>query len=106
MAGVLLVANPVSFLPAAEADYQAALAWYRAQSQQAADRFEEAVADGVQQIGDNPQLYALIDDRHRRCILRRYPYSLIYREEPGGIVIVAVPHSSRSASAWQGRPSS
>jgi plasmid stabilization system protein ParE len=97
------VASTVSFLPAAEADYQAALAWYRARSQQAADRFEAAVADGVQQIADNPQLYALIDDRHRRCILRRYPYSLIYREEPGGVIVVAVAHSSRSASTWQGR---
>jgi plasmid stabilization system protein ParE len=50
------VASPVAFLPAAEADYQAALAWYQTRSQRAADRFEDAVNDAVQQIADNPQM--------------------------------------------------
>jgi plasmid stabilization system protein ParE len=50
------VAN-VTFLPAAEADYQSALAWYRARSQQAADRFEAAVDAALQTIGDFPELY-------------------------------------------------
>jgi len=36
----------VSFLPDADADYQAAIAWYRARNMQAATRFEAAVADG------------------------------------------------------------
>ncbi len=63
----------VSFLPAADADYQAALAWYRARNPRAAERFESAVAEGVQRIADRPELYALVDDRHRRCLLRRYP---------------------------------
>jgi toxin ParE1/3/4 len=93
----------VSFLPAAEADYQGALAWYQARSQSAADGFEAAVADAVQRIGDTPELYGLIDDRHRQCLLRRYPYSLIYRVEPAGVLVVAVAHSRRSASFWQGR---
>jgi len=97
------VAVSVTFLPAAQAEYQGAVAWYRARSQQAADNFEAAVADAVQQIADNPQLYALIDDRHRRCILRRYPYSLVYRVEPAGVIVVAVVHSRRSSSHWQGR---
>lgn len=93
----------VTFLPAAEADYQAALAWYRARSMRSAAGFEAAVADGVQRVADNPGLYALIDDRHRRCLIRRYPYSLIYRVEPDGVLIVAVAHSRRSSSYWQGR---
>jgi toxin ParE1/3/4 len=93
----------VSFLPDADADYQAAVAWYRARNTQAAARFEAAVADGVQRIADRPELYALVDDRHRRCLLRRYPYSLIYRIQPTGVLVVAVAHSRRSASYWQGR---
>ena len=53
----------VIFLPAAEADYQAALAWYRARSPQATARFEAAVVDALQRIADNSDLYGLIDDR-------------------------------------------
>jgi plasmid stabilization system protein ParE len=93
----------VAFLPAAEADYQAALAWYRARSARAADRFEAAVAEAVQRVGDFPELFALEDDRHRRCLLRRCPYSLIDRVEPSGVLVVAVAPSRRSSEFWQGR---
>lgn len=90
----------VHFLPAADADYHAALTWYRSRSPQAAAGFETAVSDGVQRIADRPELYALIDRRHRRCLLRRYPYSLIYRIEPTGVFVIAVAHSRRSSSYW------
>jgi plasmid stabilization system protein ParE len=92
----------VSFLPAADADYQAALTWYRARNTQVAARLEAAVADGVQRIADRPELYALVDGRHRRCLLRGYPYSLIYRVQPTGVLVVAVAHSRRS-SYWRRR---
>lgn len=93
----------VAFLPLAEADYQAALAWYQSRSQPAANGFEAAVAEAVQKIADHPELYALVDDRHRQCLLRRYPYSLIYRVEPDQVLVIALPHSQRSAAYWQGR---
>jgi plasmid stabilization system protein ParE len=93
----------VTFLPAAEADYQSALAWYRARSQQAADRFEAAVDAALQTIGDFPELYGLLDDQHRGCVLRRYPYTIVYRIVAGDVLIVAVAHARRSSSYWQGR---
>ena len=93
----------LSFLPAAQADYEEALAWYQARSVRAADGFEAAVAQGVQRISDQPDFYALIDKRHRRCLLKHYPYSLLYRVEGSGVVVVAVAHSRRSAKYWKGR---
>jgi plasmid stabilization system protein ParE len=93
----------VSFLPAAQADYDEAFAWYLERSARAASGFKAAVADGVQQIGDNPETYALIDKRHRRCLLRRYPFSLVYRIETTGVVVVAVAHSRRRSWYWRGR---
>ena len=93
----------VLFLPAAEADYQAALTWYLALNPRVANRFEDTLAKALQGIADNPDLYGLIDDRHRQCILRQFPYSLIYRMEKGDVLVVAVAHSRRSSSYWQGR---
>jgi toxin ParE2 len=93
----------LSFLPAAQADYEEALAWYEARSVRAADGFEAAVANGVQRISDQPDFYALIDKRHRRCLLQHYPYSLVYRVEPSGVVVVAVAHSRRSSKYWRDR---
>ncbi len=48
-------------------------------------------------------LYTPVDHRHRRGLLRRFPYSVIYRVEPEGILVVAVAHSRRRASYWRGR---
>src|ERR1043166_6434509 len=66
----LAVENPpvveVSFLPAAQADYDEALDWYLKRSARAAAGFEAAIAHGVQRISDDPETYALIDKRHRR----------------------------------------
>jgi plasmid stabilization system protein ParE len=93
----------VSFLPAAQADYDEALDWYLKRSARAAAGFEAAVAHGVQRISDYPETYALIDKRHRRCLLKRYPFSLVYRIETSGVIVVAVAHSRRRSRYWRHR---
>jgi len=93
----------VRFLPAADQDYRDALAWYQARSARAAAGFEAAVEVALQRIADNPELWPSCDEQHRFYVLRRYPYSIIYRHDGGEIVVVAVAHSRRSPSYWQGR---
>jgi plasmid stabilization system protein ParE len=93
----------VSFLPAAEADYQDALAWYQARSPRAADRFQAAVDDSLQSIAAHSEMYGLLDDQHRGCVLRRYPYTIVYRVVAGDVIVVAVAHARRSSAFWQGR---
>ena len=97
------MAANVSFLPAAEADYQETLEWYQTRSAQAAAGFEAAMEVALQRIADFPELAPLCDDRHRFYTLRRYPYSVIYRVDEGNVLVVAVAHARRSASYWQGR---
>jgi plasmid stabilization system protein ParE len=92
----------VTFLPAAEQDYEEALAWYESRSARAAAGFEAAMEVALQSIADNPEMWPLCDDRHRFYVLRRYPYSVIYRVEAEGALIVAVAHARRSAY-WQDR---
>jgi len=75
----------VSFLPAAQADYDEALDCYLKRSARAAAGFEVAVAHGIQRIADDPETYPLIDKKHRRCLLKRYPFSLVYRIETSGV---------------------
>jgi len=93
----------VQFLPAAQDDYEEALAWYQARSPHAALGFQASVADGVQRVADQPDSYPSIDKRHRRCLLKRYPFSLIYRIETFGPLVVAVAHSRRSSRYWRGK---
>lgn len=93
----------VSLLPAAEADYQEALAWYQARSLQAAAGFEAAMEVALGRIADEPEGWPLCDDRHRFYILRRFPYSIIFRVLAEDVLVVAVAHSRRSSSFWHGR---
>src|SRR5262245_49514517 len=94
----------VSFLPGAQADYQDAYAWYFARSVRAAVNFQIAVDQAVHQISAAPEQWPLLDDIHRSFILRRYPYSIIYRVVNGNVVIVAVAHARRRPGYWQNRP--
>jgi plasmid stabilization system protein ParE len=93
----------VVFLPTADADYRRALEWYRAQSDQSAAGFEAAFEVALRAIGETPERWTLCDQRHRFYVLRRYPYSIVYRLEAESVLVVAVAHASRSASYWRGR---
>lgn len=92
----------IVFLPAAEADYQEAVAWYQARSGRAAARFEEAVERALQQIAEAPTRWPLYDARHRWRRLKRYPYGVVYRYENDTVIAVAVAHAKRRPY-WQER---
>jgi plasmid stabilization system protein ParE len=87
----------------AEAEYEAALRWYHQRSARAADGFEAAFEDALALIVVNPEFCPLCDDRHRYCLMRRYPYSVIYRVDGGTIRVIAVAHSSRLPRYWADR---
>ena len=91
------------FHPEAQAEYDAAFAWYWSRSPQAALRFEAEVQRVLALIGANPDLFPNYDDEHRYAVLRRFPYSVVYQVQPGRVFVVAVAHSARPPGFWQGR---
>jgi plasmid stabilization system protein ParE len=93
----------VRFLPIAESEYIQALAWYQGRSPKAAAGFQAAVEAALQLIADAPESWPLCDKRHRFYVLKRYPFSLIFRMDNGDVLIVAVAHSSRHPAFWHGR---
>jgi toxin ParE1/3/4 len=93
----------VTIHPAAEAEYETALAWYYERSPQAAERFEAAFDRAIGFIRANPAILPLFDDRHRFVLLKRYPYSLVYRVTGDSVRVVAVAHSKRRSRYWSGR---
>ena len=93
----------VLFHPEAQAEYDAAIAWYQSRSPQAARRFEAEVDRVLGLIASGPETFPNYDDEHRFAVLRRFPYSVVYQVQPGQVYVVAVAHSSRSPGYWQGR---
>lgn len=95
----------VRLLRRAEADMEEAVAWYEARAPHVARRFEETVADALERIAWMPELYALVDGRHRVCPLRRSQYLLVYRYDQAAneIVVVAVAHAKQDPPPWRSR---
>lgn len=90
----------VKFLPTADNDYQQSLNWYAAQSERAADNFENAVAKTIQKIVDNPGMGQWLDDESRFQRVPRYPFHIVYWYDSDEVVIKAVAHGSRHPNYW------
>jgi plasmid stabilization system protein ParE len=93
----------VTIHPDAEAEYEHALGWYLARSPQAAERFEAALDRAIEAIRANPTTFPLCDDIHRFVLLKRYPYSLVYRLDGDSARVIAVAHSKRRPGYWSDR---
>ena len=93
----------VGIHPAAEAEYEQALGWYLDRSPQAAARFEAAFDEAIEAIRSQPAMFPRCDEVHRYVLLRRFPYSLIYRVEGDAATVLAVAHSKRRTDYWSGR---
>ena len=93
----------ISYHPEAEAEIQSAAAWYASRSPAAAIGLANELDRVMEMLEQFPELQPLYDDRHRFAVLRRYPYSVVYRVEGDRIRVVAFAHSRRSTGYWQGR---
>ena len=67
------------------------------------DEFLTAVESAFSVIFAAPHRWPLIDARHRRFVLRRWPFSIFYRFNETDVVFVAVAHHKRSPAYWAGR---
>lgn len=93
----------VALHPEAEAEYEHALGWYFDRSPQAAQRFETAFDQAIEAIRVNPTMFPLCVDTHRFVLLKRYPYSLVYRLIGDAAHVIAVAHSRRRPRYWSDR---
>jgi plasmid stabilization system protein ParE len=94
---------PVVYLPEARDDIDAAYSWFEGQRAGLGDQFLDAFREVVDQLRDQPQLYAIIRRDIRAALLRRFPYVVYYCDRGSDILIIAVQHGRRSSRAWRGR---
>ena len=95
--------SEVRFHPAAVAEYEAAYAWYWASSPRAAERFETELGRLSHVLGDRADQFPFFNATYRFAVLRRFPYSLIYREDGDVVTVFAVAHAQRLPGFWENR---
>jgi len=94
---------PVDYLPGARRDFDDSFDWYSERSVQAAVGFGNAIDAALAAVAANPERFAAVDDLHRECPVRRYPFRIVYRVAENRILVVAVAHAKRRPGYWRDR---
>jgi plasmid stabilization system protein ParE len=94
---------PVRLLPEARAEFDAATDWYEQQRPGLGAAFVARVREVLNRIATNPKLHATVYQDVRKAVVRQFPYVVLYREEPGEVVVIAVFHTARDPADWQSR---
>lgn len=81
--------------PQARAEALEAQAWYESRSVGLGLEFARALEAAVASAVRNPDAFAIVVSDCRRRLLRRFPFSLIYRVRGDEFLIVAVLHHRR-----------
>ena len=89
--------------PWAEVEIVEAYRWYRARSLLAAVAFRAQLDRAIALIAEAPERQAAYLQGTRRVLVRRFPFSVIYRTGDGGVEIVAVAHGRRRPGYWADR---
>lgn len=85
-------------------DLQVAIGYFETEARPGTTKkFLTQLDRAVVAIKQFPQSCPILDKRHHRQRVFKFPYELIYRMDSDDIVIVAVSHSSRAPMYWRDR---
>jgi plasmid stabilization system protein ParE len=93
----------VEFTPEALREIDDVFEWYFERSIQAAEAFVGEATNAFALIVSSPAIWPDFEAGTRRYVLRKFPYSIIYRELQGGIEVIAVAHHKRRPRYWRSR---
>ncbi len=91
------------FHPEAAAEFEEAVRFYQERGRTLGDRFAAEVQTAVRRIVETPERWLVMEEDVRRCLVRVFPYRVLYTIERDYILIIAVAHSRREPGYWKHR---
>lgn len=91
------------FHPEAEAEFFAAIDYYEERERGLGFDFAIEVHSTVGNILRFPTAWPILEGDMRRCVLRRFPYGVVYSQHEDMIFILAVMHLRRDPDYWKRR---
>lgn len=91
----------VELTEAAELDLTEAAAWYMRRSPEMARAFLLEFVRVKALVERSPRLYRELDEGVRRALFHRFPYALLYIEEPQRVLVLTVMHQRRHPEHWR-----
>jgi toxin ParE1/3/4 len=97
------VTLPVVLRDEATAEFDEAFDHYEAQRPGLGVDFAARVQQVFDRISANPLLHGVVFADIRKAVVTRFPYCVFYRAETARVEVIALFHTSRDPSIWQGR---
>jgi len=92
-----------AFHPEAKTELNQAVDYYNACQPHLGWDFAQELHAAVQNIVAYPQAWTPLSRHTRRCLVRRFPYGVIYQITGNAIWIIAIMHLSRKPGYWKDR---
>ncbi len=92
-----------SFHPEAEKEFVEAIDYYEEREENLGLDFAAEVYAAISRAAEHPRAWPVLEDEVRRCQTIRFPYAVLYSQEPDGIFILAVMHLHRHPDYWKDR---
>ena len=89
--------------PDAEAEFLASFQWYYDRNPSVADAFEAELDNALNSILRNPGGWPPYLHQTQKCVLRHYPFNLVFRDSSRRIEIIAIAHQRRKPGYWKNR---
>jgi plasmid stabilization system protein ParE len=95
--------KPYVIHSAAWREFEESDEWYLARSADSSVAFLSDVYEALEAIAQAPQRWPKYLYGTRRFVLRGFPFSIIYLDDPDVIRVIAVAHSRRRPGYWKDR---
>lgn len=95
--------KPHIFHPEAGEEYTRAVEYYAAVTPELGDHFYDEIERLIQEVRRQPDRFFRFSPPARRALARKFPYSVVYLDQPDRVWIVAVMHAKRRPGYWRKR---
>ena len=91
------------FHPEALDEYEDAARYYAGCQAGLELRFINCVESSLHSVVEAPLRWRGFEEDVRRCLVRIFPYAVLYSVEPDYVLIIAIMHCSREPGYWRHR---
>jgi toxin ParE1/3/4 len=95
--------KPHVFHPEAREEYFQAVQYYADIAPELGGRLYDEIERLIREIRREPRRFFQFSPPARRALARRFPYSVVYVDEPEHVWVVAVMHAKRRPGYWRER---
>ena len=90
----------LSFHPDAESEVLGSFQWYAKRDLEAADAFQDAIEQTGRLIQRNPAAWPSYLYGTQKCVIKHFPFMIVFRVHGNSIQIIAVAHQRRKPGYW------